>query len=104
MRKCTFELTCTERYSETRALILLRFISLSVVDIITYFYFLNCYPPGRHFNFVCTGMCGHTIGKLAHPQTKAGPLTNKKGPIPRLCTIKHEPKLAKLQQVLSNFT
>ena len=25
--------------------------------------------PGGHFNFVCTGVCGHTIGKLTHPQT-----------------------------------
>ena len=24
---------------------------------------------GGQFNFVCTGVCGHTIGKLTHPQT-----------------------------------
>ena len=59
---------------------------------------------GHHFNFVCTGVCGHTIRKLTHPQTKADPSINKSRPIPRLCTIKHEPKLAKLQQVLFNFT
>ena len=27
---------------------------------------------GGHFNFICTGVCGHKIGKLTHPQTKAG--------------------------------
>ena len=31
---------------------------------------------GGHFNFICTGVCGHRIGKLAHPQTKAGPKTD----------------------------
>ena len=59
---------------------------------------------GGHFNFVCTGVCGHTIGKLTYLQTKAGLSINKNIPIPRLCTIKHEPKLTKLQQVLFNFT
>ena len=32
-------------------------------------------PPGGgggHFNFICTGVCGHRIGKSTHPQTKAG--------------------------------
>ena len=56
-------------------------------------------PGGGHFNFVCTGECGHTIGKLTHPQTKAGLSISRNRPIPRLCTIKHEPKLTKLQQV-----
>ena len=32
--------------------------------------------PGGHFNFICTGMCGHRIGKLTHLQTKAGPKTD----------------------------
>ena len=35
--------------------------------------------PGEgegHFNFICTGVCGHRIGKLTHPQTKAGPKTD----------------------------
>ena len=31
---------------------------------------------GGHFNFICTGGCGHRIGKLTHPQTKAGPKTD----------------------------
>ena len=39
-----------------------------------------------HFNFVCTGVCGHRIGKLTHPQTKAGPSINKNTPILRLFT------------------
>ena len=25
---------------------------------------------------ICTGVCGHRIGKLTHPQTKAGPKTD----------------------------
>ena len=41
---------------------------------------------GGHFNFVCTGVCGHRIGKLTHPQTKAGPSINKNTPILRLFT------------------
>ena len=32
--------------------------------------------PGGHFNFICTGVCGYRIGKLTHPQTKAGPKTD----------------------------
>ena len=48
-----------------------------------------------HFNFVCTEVCGHSIGKLTHPQTKVGLSINKNRPIPRLCTIKHEPILTK---------
>ena len=59
---------------------------------------------GDHFNFVCTGVCGHTIGKLIHPQTKVGLSIKKNRPIPRLCTIKHEPNLTKLQLILFNFT
>ena len=59
--------------------------------------------PRGHFNLVCTGVCSHTIGKLTHPQTKAGPSIKKNRPIARLCTIKHEPTLTKLQQVLFNF-
>ena len=59
---------------------------------------------GGHFNFVCTGVCGHIIGKLTHPQTKGGLSINKNRPIPRLCTMKHEPRLTKLQQVLFDFT
>ena len=31
---------------------------------------------GGHFNFICTEVCGHRIGKLTHPQTKAGPKTD----------------------------
>ena len=42
---------------------------------------------GGHFNFICTGVCGHRIGKLTHPQTKAGPSINKNRPIVRLFTI-----------------
>ena len=41
---------------------------------------------GGHFNFVCTGVCGHRIGKLTHPQTEAGPSINKNTPILRLFT------------------
>ena len=41
---------------------------------------------GGHFNFVCTGVCGYRIGKLTHPQTKAGPSINKNTPILRLFT------------------
>ena len=37
---------------------------------------------GGDFSFVCTGVCGHRIGKLTHPQTKARPNT----PILRLFT------------------
>ena len=38
---------------------------------------MNLNPGGRgHFNFICTGVCGHRIGKLTHPQTKAGPKTD----------------------------
>ena len=50
-----------------------------------------------HFNFVCTWVCDHTTGKLTHLQTKAVLSIGKNRPIPRLCTIKHESKLAKLQ-------
>ena len=32
------------------------------------------------------GVCGHRIGKLTHPQTKAGPSINKNTPILRLFT------------------
>ena len=32
------------------------------------------------------GVCGHKIGKLTHPQTKAGPSINKNTPILRLFT------------------
>ena len=32
---------------------------------------------GVHLNSVCTGVCGHTIGKLTHSQTKAGPSISK---------------------------
>ena len=44
--------------------------------------------PGGHFNFVCTGVSGHRIEKLTHPQTKAGPSINrnKNTPILRLFT------------------
>ena len=48
---------------------------------------------GGHFNFVCTGVCGGTLGKLTNPETKVSLSINKNRPIPRLCTIKHEPKL-----------
>ena len=43
--------------------------------------------PGGHFNFIRTGVCDHKIGKLTHPQTKAGPSINKNRPILRLFTI-----------------
>ena len=46
--------------------------------------------PGGHFNFVCTGVFGHTIGKLNHSRTKAGPSISR-NKLSRLCTIKHEP-------------
>ena len=39
---------------------------------------------GGHFNFVCTGVCGHSIEKLTHPQTKVGPSMNQNTPILRL--------------------
>ena len=32
---------------------------------------------GGHFNFICTGVCGHRIGTLTHSQTKAGPKLTK---------------------------
>ena len=47
--------------------------------------------PGGHFNLVCTGVCGHNTEKLIHQQAKSVPLINKNRPIPRLCTVKHEP-------------
>ena len=56
-----------------------------------------------HFNSVCMRVCGHTTGKSTHLQTKAGPSISKNRPIPKLCTIKHEPKAAKLQYVLLNL-
>ena len=59
---------------------------------------------GGHFNFVCTGVCGHTTGKLTHPQTKVGLEINKTDPFPDYGTINYEPKLTKLQQVLFNVT
>ena len=31
---------------------------------------------GGHFNFICMGVYGHRIGKLTHPQTKAGTKTD----------------------------
>ena len=31
---------------------------------------------GGQFNFICTEVCGHRIGKLTHPQTKTGPNTD----------------------------
>ena len=49
------------------------------------------------------GVCGHIIGKLTNPQSKAGLSINKNRPIQRLCTIKDELKLTTLQQVLFNF-
>ena len=45
--------------------------------------------PGGHLNFVCTGVCGHMMGKLIHPQTKAGPSINKNRSIVRLFTKEH---------------
>ena len=33
-------------------------------------------PGGGDFNFICTGVCGHRIGKLTHPQTKPGQKTD----------------------------
>ena len=44
---------------------------------------------GGRFNFVCTGVCDHTIGKLTHPQTEAGLSINKNRPIPRLRIMMH---------------
>ena len=55
--------------------------------------FLVCYGfpsqpgGGGHFNLIYIGVCGHRIGKLTHPQTKAGPSINKNRPILRLFTI-----------------
>ena len=37
---------------------------------------LGVCPRGGHFDFICTGVCGHRIGKLTHPQTEAGPKTD----------------------------
>ena len=51
------------------------------------------------FNSVCTRVCGHTTEKLTHPQNKVGLSVNKNRSILRLCAIKNEPKLTKLQQV-----
>ena len=31
---------------------------------------------GGHFNFICTGVCDHRIGKLAHRQIKTGQKTD----------------------------
>ena len=45
---------------------------------------------GGHFNFVCTGVCGHRIEKLTHPQTKVGLSVNQNTPIPRLFTTEIE--------------
>ena len=48
-------------------------------------------PGGRGSLQLCLyGVCGHNIGKLTYPQTKAGLSISKNRPIPRLCTIKHE--------------
>ena len=33
-------------------------------------------PGGGGNNFICTGVCGHRIGKLTHPQTKSGQKTD----------------------------
>ena len=33
-------------------------------------------PGGGHFSFICAGVCGHRIGELTHPQTKAGQKTD----------------------------
>ena len=52
------------------------------------------------FNFVCTRVCGHTIGKLTHPQTKVGLSANKNRFIPRLCAIKNEPKLTNYSKII----
>ena len=46
-----------------------------------------------HFNFICTGVCGHRIGKLTHPQTKASTKTDPSSDY-------LQQKLAKLQSVL----
>ena len=54
------------------------------------FYHVEIPRPGEHFNFICTGVCGHSIGKLTHPQTKAGPSINKNRPIRRLFIIEIE--------------
>ena len=51
------------------------------------FYFDLTPGRGGHFIFICMGECGHRIGKLTHPQTKAGPSINKKRPILRLFKI-----------------
>ena len=46
------------------------------LEIRFYFADLSQGNPGGHFNFICTGVCGHRIGKLTHPQTKAGQKTD----------------------------
>ena len=51
---------------------------------------------GGHFNFICTGVCGHRIGKLTHPQTKAGTKTDP-------FSDYLQQKLTKLQQVSFNL-
>ena len=58
---------------------------------------------GGHVYFVCTGMSGHTGGKLTYSQTKVDSSISQNTPIARPCTIKHGPKLAKLQWVLLNL-
>ena len=50
--------------------------------------------PEGYIDFVCTGMCGYSFGKLIHPHTKeTGLPIDKNCPILRLYiyTIKLEP-------------
>ena len=61
-------------------------------------------PGVTSASFVRGCAAAYAIGKLTHPQTKADLSISKNTPIARLCTIKHEPKLTKLQQVLFNVT
>ena len=57
---------------------------------------------GDHFDFIRTGMRGHTYGKLTRSQTKTGPSVDGNRPTPSLCIIKHASKVTKLEKVLFN--
>ena len=54
-----------------------RFLKLTVQHrfCIVFILFSLARGGGGHFNFICTGVCGHRIGKLTHPQTKPGQKT-----------------------------
>ena len=74
-------------------------VSNKVIEIVT-----TIWRPGSGGGGGGEGSCGHNIGKLTYPQTKAGPSISKNRPIPRLCTLKHEPNFDEITISFNQFT